>query len=77
MKFEIAGEDKGEKKAFFTTRVDESGDFAIFVNGVEVMYLSSINGSIWRYSQEIDERRVLEKVGFEFGENDCLLVEPE
>ena len=77
MKFKVAGGEDIEQTAIFSTRVDECGDFAITVNGIEVMYISNTNGSIWRYTQEEDEKECLEKVGFEFGEDDCLLVEPE
>lgn len=77
MKFKVAGGENIEQPAIFTTRIDECGDFAIAVNGIEVMYINNTDGSIWRYSQEGDKKKHLEKIGFEFGEDDCLLVEPE
>ena len=77
MKFKVAGEENTEQHAIFTIRIDECGDLAIVVNGIEVMYIDNADGSIWRYSQEGADKEHLEKIGFEFGEDDCLLVEPE
>ncbi len=53
-------------KELLVTAIEEDGDVNIHINGVAVVWFSSLDGCLWRFNVTKDNRQELARAGVAF-----------